>query len=349
MSARRLVTLLALGLMTLFTVAADAQLTRVGVVATLQGSATLTRAATPQGVPLRPRDDLFVADRIVTGDHTLARILLGGKAVVTVRERSALTISESANTATLDVSGGKIALAVVKERMKAGEQIDIRTPNAVAGIRGTVVITEVSQATAQAGEAAPGVTTTITVLTGTVEVRQLDALTRQPVGVGVLVTAAQAIRITGAAPPRPLPVITPDTRQRLSDEFKLTLKDAPAPPSADHLQQTTNALRGPVTPTTSSSVQPGGTSAPVSSGSSSGPSGTTPATSQPSPAPSGQVTGTPIPSLSSSASSTSSGPGSGSSSGSDAVTSGDSKSGSGKGSNRDSFQRDLNSLQRKRK
>src|SRR5262245_20756042 len=139
MSARRLVPLLAktLGLIALFTVAADAQLTRVGIVASLQGSATLTRATTPQGVPLRPRDDLFVADRIVTGDHTLARILLGGKAVVTVRERSALTISESANTATLDVSVGKIALAVVKERMKAGEQIDIRTPNAVAGIRGT--------------------------------------------------------------------------------------------------------------------------------------------------------------------------------------------------------------------
>ena len=182
MSARRTVVLFALAVMTLLTVSADAQLVRVGIVTTLQGSATLTRVSAPQGVPLKPRDDVFVADRIVTGDNSIARILLGGKAVVTVRERSALTISESARTATIDVTAGKIALAVVKERMKAGEQIDIRTPNAVAGIRGTVVITEVSQATSQVGQPVKGFTTTITVLTGTIEVRQLDAITRQPVG-----------------------------------------------------------------------------------------------------------------------------------------------------------------------
>src|SRR5262245_21732523 len=194
MSTGRGVGLFALVVMALLTVGADAQLARVGVVTTLQGSATLTRVSEPQGVPLKPRDDVFVADRIVTGDNSLARILLGGKAVLTVRERSALTISESARTATIDVSTGKIALAVVKERMKAGEQIDIRTPNAVAGIRGTVVITEVSQASAQMGEAAKGFTTTITVLTGKVEVRQIDALTRQPIGAGVMVTASEAIR-----------------------------------------------------------------------------------------------------------------------------------------------------------
>ncbi len=274
MGARRVVALLALAVMTL-TVAADAQLARVGIVTTLQGSATLTRVSAPQGVPLKPRDDVFVADRIVTGENALARILLGGKAVVTVRERSALTISESARTATLEVSAGKIALAVVKERMKAGEQIDIRTPNAVAGIRGTVVITEVSQATAQAGEAAKGFTTTITVLTGTIEVRQLDALTRQPVGAGVLVTAAQAIRITGAAPPRPVQPITTETRQRLGDEFKLGLKDAPPPPSADQMQQATNALRPPANAPTGS----GGPSATTTPSASGGQPATTPTSS----------------------------------------------------------------------
>ncbi|PYN96786.1 MAG: hypothetical protein DMD91_20235 [Candidatus Rokuibacteriota bacterium] len=265
MRARRIVALLALAVITLFTVAADAQLARVGVVATVQGSATLTRTSEPQGVPLKLRDDVFVADRIVTGENSLARILLGGKAVVTVRERSALTISESARTATIDVSTGKIALAVVKERMKAGEQIDIRTPNAVAGIRGTVVITEVSQASAQAGGAPKGFTTTITVLTGTIEVRQLDALTRQPVGAGVMVTASQAIRITGATPPRHVQPITADTRQRLGDEFKLGLKDAPPPPSADQVQQATNALRAPAGAATGSGGSPAATTPSASS------------------------------------------------------------------------------------
>ncbi|OLC00301.1 MAG: hypothetical protein AUH30_02945 [Candidatus Rokubacteria bacterium 13_1_40CM_68_15] len=356
MSAGRVVGLLALAVMTLLTVAADAQLARVGIVTTLQGSATLTRTSAPQGVPLKPRDDVFVADRIVTGENALARILLGGKAVVTVRERSALTISESPHTATIDVSAGKIALAVVKERMKAGEQIEIRTPNAVAGIRGTVVITEVSQVTSQLGEAAKGFTTTITVLTGAIEVRQLDGLTRQPVGAGVLVTASQAIRITGAAPPRPVQPITTDARQRLGDEFKLSLKDAPAPPSSDLLQQTTNTLRGSGTTstgtsgqTTTTSSNSGGTS--TSSGQ---PASTSTTTAGPSPTTSSltaPAVTTPAPSLLPSSSLTATGSGSttGSGSGSDNVGRGDDKSGSNRGPSQESqLQKELKSLRKRR-
>ena len=39
-------------------------------------------------------------------------MLLGGKAVVTVRERSSLTITETLGKATIDLESGKIALAV---------------------------------------------------------------------------------------------------------------------------------------------------------------------------------------------------------------------------------------------
>src|SRR3989454_9989408 len=74
---------------------AFAQLTKAGVVTTLQGTATVTRASLSQPQPLKFRDDVFVQDRVVTGDDSVARILLGGEAIVTVRERSSLTISES--------------------------------------------------------------------------------------------------------------------------------------------------------------------------------------------------------------------------------------------------------------
>src|SRR3989338_6185513 len=73
---------------------AAAQLDKAGVVTTLQGTATAVRATTKESLPLRFKDDVFVRDRITTGDNSVARILLGGKAVVTVRERSALTITE---------------------------------------------------------------------------------------------------------------------------------------------------------------------------------------------------------------------------------------------------------------
>jgi len=74
MRARRIVALLALAVITLFTVAADAQLARVGVVATVQGSATLTRTSEPQGVPLKLRDDVFVAD--VSADSGCGRLVV---------------------------------------------------------------------------------------------------------------------------------------------------------------------------------------------------------------------------------------------------------------------------------
>lgn len=155
----RLVAALAL-LVTLWPVAAVAQ-TRAGVITNLQGSATAARSTTPQPVVLKFKDDVFQNDRVVTGDRSIVRMLLGGKAVVTVRERSSLTITEVPGKSTIDLDVGKIAVAVARERMKPGEQIEVKTPNAVAAVRGTVFIIEVIRATAQGtpGGVPGGVTT----------------------------------------------------------------------------------------------------------------------------------------------------------------------------------------------
>jgi hypothetical protein len=129
---------------------AAAQGTKAGVVTTLEGNVTVTRVTLPPQ-PLQFRDDVFVNDKVVTGDQSLARMLLGGKAVVTVRERSSLTITETPGKATIDLEAGKIAVAVAKDKMRPGESLEIRAANAVAGVRGTVVVAEVSSASAQAG------------------------------------------------------------------------------------------------------------------------------------------------------------------------------------------------------
>ena len=125
-----------------------AQASKAGVVTTLEGNVTAARAATAQPVALKFKDDVFVNDRVVTGDGSTARMLLGGKAVVTVRERSALTITEVPGKSTIALESGKIAVAVARERMTPGDQIEVRTPNAVAGVRGTVFVVEVLQASA---------------------------------------------------------------------------------------------------------------------------------------------------------------------------------------------------------
>jgi hypothetical protein len=67
---------------------------------------------------------------------------------------------------------GKLAVSVVKSRMRPGEAIEIRTPNAIASVRGTVAIVEVLPRTI------PGATpnTLVTVTRGTVGVARTDQI-----------------------------------------------------------------------------------------------------------------------------------------------------------------------------
>src|SRR5438876_702738 len=81
---------------------------RAGVVTTLKGKVTVVRASSSKLTPLKFRDAVFVRDRITTGKDSFARVLLGGKAVVTIREFSAVTITEVPGVATVDVGGGRV-------------------------------------------------------------------------------------------------------------------------------------------------------------------------------------------------------------------------------------------------
>jgi len=185
---------------------AFAQGQKAGVVTTLEGNVTARRVAQPSGVPLKFKDDVLFQDQINTGDKSLARMLLGGKAVVTVRERSSLTITEVPGKSTIDLESGKFALAVAREKMRPGEEIQIRTPNAIAGVRGTVVVTEVVRQGAQTGGGAPAVLTNFYVLRGTITAQQLDPGTRQPTGAPLNVGTLQSYSQAGGATGRVAPV-----------------------------------------------------------------------------------------------------------------------------------------------
>jgi FecR-like protein len=198
---------------------APAQTPKAGVVTTLQGSATVARQSTPQPAPLRPRDDVFVQDRISTGEQSLARILLGGKAVVTVREHSQLTISETATTSTLDVTSGRIALVVDKSRIRPGESVQIRTPNAVAAIRGTVVITEVMPNPS-------GATSRFTLLTGIVDVYLVDGAGQRS-GQPVTLKPLQAVGVVGSTPPGKPQGISRAEADAIASDYKVGLKQPP--------------------------------------------------------------------------------------------------------------------------
>src|SRR5262245_24614611 len=176
-------------------VVAVGQPAKVGIVTTLEGSVTARRPALPRPVALKFKDDVFFHDTITTGEHSLARVLLGGKSIVTVRERSAVTISEAPGRSFIDLQSGKVGVAVAHERMVGGESLDIRTPTAVVGIRGTVVVAEVTCASAGACQAPD--TTNFYMLRGRGEVQQLDPASGSPIGPPQMLAAGFQFTVTG--------------------------------------------------------------------------------------------------------------------------------------------------------
>ncbi len=123
----------------------------VGVVTTLQGEATVARVASTAPLPLKFRDSIFEKDRINTGEKSIVKVLMGGRAIVTVRELSVLTITEEVGRTVVNLESGKIAVGVAKQRMKPGETLEVHTPNAVAAVRGTVFVVEVARQGAAEG------------------------------------------------------------------------------------------------------------------------------------------------------------------------------------------------------
>jgi hypothetical protein len=128
-------------LLALLRPASEAAASSAGVVTGVSGQVTVSRTeASP--LPLRFKDEVFLKDRISTAERSLARLLLDQKALITVRELSDLVITEQSGRSTVDLGAGKIAIGVARQRMRPGEIVEIRTQNAVAAIRGTVVVAE---------------------------------------------------------------------------------------------------------------------------------------------------------------------------------------------------------------
>jgi hypothetical protein len=193
---------------------------RVGVVTNIEGTAVVARLTEPQAQPLRFKDDVFLRDRITTGERSFVRVLLGGRATVTARERSILSITEVPGLATIQLGEGRISVAVSRALMKPGQVIEIKTPNAVTAIRGTVVVAEVAPMGASHRS-------TITILRGLVEVTGLDA-TGGLVGPAVKVGALERVAVTGSGPVSTPETITPEAARRLASEFSLVPKDVPS-------------------------------------------------------------------------------------------------------------------------
>jgi hypothetical protein len=161
-------------------------------VTTIQGQATVARLTSTSALPLKFRDSIFERDRINTAENSIVKVLMGGKAIVTVRELSVLTITEDLGKTTINLESGKIAVSVARQLMKPGDRLEVHTPNAVAAVRGTVFVVEVNRQGAQLGGGSPVANTEVITVHGTVEVGSLSNPAR------TLVHAYQSLGITGS-------------------------------------------------------------------------------------------------------------------------------------------------------
>src|SRR5882672_8415205 len=168
----------------------------VGVVTTLVGEATVARVAAPQPQALKKLDNVFPMDRITTRERSVVHVLMGGKALLTVRELSVVTITEEGGRSTVDLQSGKVGLAVVREKMKPGDVIEVQTPHAVAAVRGTVLVVEVVPGSAIGGQVdAGGTSTNVYLLHGKLDV----SLRSNPAAAPVQLESLQTVSVSSNA------------------------------------------------------------------------------------------------------------------------------------------------------
>ncbi len=266
----------------LWPVPVQAQQPKAGEVTTIHGVATVARPALPQELPLKFKDDVFYKDRIATKESSIVRVLLGGKALITVRELSVLTITEEPGRATVDLKSGKIALAVARKLMRPGETIEIRTPTAVASVRGTVVIAEIIGSLVLLSVPSGSMTVTMPQLPGAPSqtVQQGQTLPVTAAGFGTVTPISPQIYtgVTtstvgggGGSPPPPPPQVVQNQVEQISLIFGGPPPVAPPPPPpppprTDPCQTNPAACAPPPPPTADLSVSKIASSNPVVGG-----------------------------------------------------------------------------------
>ncbi|HEX8948256.1 MAG TPA: FecR family protein, partial [Dissulfurispiraceae bacterium] len=190
----------------------------VGRIAKFDGHVDILRGGKLPAVPAKVNDTVFVGDVVRTKTDAKAEIAFSDGNVIKVAQKSRIDISEYApnSKASLRMPRGKVE-AIVEKKIaqrislsKNANSFEIRTPNAVAGVRGThfFVINDRNA-------------TSVLVKDGTVNVANI----RHPEA-GVNVGAGHMTTVIGLNPPKqPQPVKEADMKKQEKDTTPTEKKD----------------------------------------------------------------------------------------------------------------------------
>src|SRR5688572_6594793 len=113
-----------------------------GTVAALQGRAEAQGAAQTAWRALALRSDVFVGERLRTADASRLKLLMRDDSVITLGPKSELVIDEQVvrtegGTSRMGALVGAVRAVVTDRYGKPGASFEVKTPTAVAGVRGT--------------------------------------------------------------------------------------------------------------------------------------------------------------------------------------------------------------------
>ncbi len=178
---------------------ADQATGEVGQVATLQGSATVTRGSPGKVAALRVNDPIFEHDTLVTGPDAALGITFDDQTTFSLSANSRIVVDAfvyqkggASNAATFNVAVGTAAF-VASLVAKTGD-MKINTPSATLGIRGTTGVVEVpiGGGTGAGGAAEPRIKL---YADANGHVGQIEVFNRQGGRLGTLTQSASAFTI----------------------------------------------------------------------------------------------------------------------------------------------------------
>jgi hypothetical protein len=117
-----------------------------GWVAALEGKAEVRRAGAGDWLPLAPADGVAQGDEVRTAPDSRMKILLRDDSVLTLGESSHLRLDEQvageAPQSALSLLFGRIRAIATERYGAAGARFEVKTPTAIAGVRGTEFIAQ---------------------------------------------------------------------------------------------------------------------------------------------------------------------------------------------------------------
>jgi len=138
-----------------------AALAQDGVLMKISGPVSVLAAGSRRFVAAKGGEQLLFGDTVRVGKGGLAHLLLGDGGAVLLRDESFMTLQGSARRTTLSFRFGEFLIGL-KKRLGPGQSFRVRTPGAVAAVRGTLFWGKADKADQSAAYAGFGHTVAVT-------------------------------------------------------------------------------------------------------------------------------------------------------------------------------------------